>query len=139
MKIREMITMDIDVDVYDDVTDEVYCAFVGPTYMTKEGESHFAKVLDLEVELNDDCAIVLIDQYRDYASWEVAVGEFFNAVAGYCPSDLWDAWFTYEAPAPEGPVFTITIKNKNTYEAWELTVDADTPQKALLEMLGKMI
>ena len=66
MKVRDMIEMDMDIDVYDDVCEELAICFCCPVKLTAEGEKHFAEVLDYNVETvqDDDIvghAIILID------------------------------------------------------------------------------
>ena len=93
MKVKDLIKMGIDIDVYDDVCEELGIAFCGPIELTAKGASEFEDVLDYEVEINNHCCIVLIDQYED---WEFRLGrarKLFYSLAGYCSADDWDAWF----------------------------------------------
>lgn len=54
MKIKELLGMDIDVDVYDNVCEELSTAFVGPMYLTEAGKQKFADVLELDVYFGED-------------------------------------------------------------------------------------
>lgn len=92
MKIRDFIKMDIDIDVYDNVCDGIGIAYCGPMSLTEEGEKQFAEVMDYDIEIQDDVAIVDID--RD--NWRHMLRkakDFFYSVAGYCDADLFDKWF----------------------------------------------
>lgn len=94
MTVRELITQDIDIDVYDDVCEELAIAFCGPLELTECGKQKFAEVLDYELQLNDDCAIVCVDAPE--GEWQRRLRkakQFFNAAAGYCSSDDYDNWF----------------------------------------------
>ena len=69
VKVRDLIAQSIDIDVYDDVTEELGIAFCGPMELTDEGAEKFADVLDYDISLmrEDDnignliCAIVHVD------------------------------------------------------------------------------
>ena len=67
MTVRDFIAQDIEIDVYDNVTDGIEVCFIGPMELTDEGEKHFKKLLDLDIEINNDPgwqfenAYVLID------------------------------------------------------------------------------
>lgn len=96
MKIRDFIKRDIDIDVHDDVSGELYIAFVGPLELTPEGEEHFSDVLDLEIEVEagDNLATVHIDTPDD--SWKRklrAATDFFWSAAGYCSVTDYETWF----------------------------------------------
>lgn len=100
MKVRDMIEMDIDIDVYDDVCEELAICFCGPVKLTAEGEEHFAEVLDYNVETvqDDDIvghAIILIDgDDGDYWKRRLCKAkEFFSAAAGYCSEENYNSWF----------------------------------------------
>ncbi len=101
MTIRDLIQMEIDIDVYDDVCEELSIAFCGPQKLTEEGEKKFADIMDYPVEINQHsyggypAAIVLIDDPDD-AVWEEKLKKaksFFYSAAGYCACDDYDRWF----------------------------------------------
>lgn len=100
MTVRDFIAQDIEIDIYDDVTDEIGVCFTGPMELTAEGEEHFKELLDLDVEIKDapgwgDNAYVLIDG-DDGDAWEDRLEiakEFFYAAAGYCTDDEYHLWF----------------------------------------------
>ena len=98
--VREFIAQDVDIDVYDDVTDELAIAFVGPMELTEAGKEHFAPVLDFEIMVKEapgfgNNAYVMVDG-NDGDAWEKRLEqakEFFEAAAGYCSADDYDKWF----------------------------------------------
>lgn len=96
MKIKELLDKEIDIDVYDDVTETLGIAFCGPAKLTKTGEKYFAAALDLDVELFDDHAIVHVDGQEGV--WQKnfeAASEFFHAAAGYCAESSYNEWFDH--------------------------------------------
>ena len=99
MKVRDLIKMPIDIDMYDDVCEELAIAFCGPLVLTEEGEKQFAEVLEYEVTLhnNGSChvGIVEIDDEEDDV-WEARLKKakkFFYGAAGYCTVDEYEKWF----------------------------------------------
>lgn len=91
MKIRDLITMDIDIDVCDEYDERCYIAFCGPLKMTDEGEREFKQVLDrpVDVEQNERYASLPADN----ATEAQRLKEFFFSAAGYCSNSLWNLWF----------------------------------------------
>ena len=52
MKIKDLIKKDIDVEVYDNVTQEIIdISFVGPLELTEEGKEKFKEVLEYDIVL----------------------------------------------------------------------------------------
>ena len=99
--VRELLAMDIDVDVCDDVDESLYIAFVGPLQLSQWGEIEFAGALDLDVTLppedNDFCypACVHVD-HPDEKIWRRNLREarhLFESAAGYCTCDDYNTWF----------------------------------------------
>lgn len=101
MKVKDLIAMKIDVDVYDDVCEELGLAYCGSLMdVTDEGKAEFAEVMEYEVTLQSDSypwvAIVHIDDPDD-AVWESKLEKamaFFEAAAGYCSVEQYERWFT---------------------------------------------
>ena len=101
MKVRDLLPMEIDIDVYDDVCEELWIAYCGPMALTKAGKEHFAEVLDYELEYNP-CSygglpayIVKVDD-PDEKVWRDRLAkakEFFEAAAGYCSVNDFESWF----------------------------------------------
>ena len=101
MTVRELLPMEIDIDVYDDVCEELGIAFCGPLELTEEGKKKFAEVLDYELTLvphsygGFPAYIVHVDDPDDNV-WEDRLAkakEFFEAAAGYCSEDDFESWF----------------------------------------------
>ena len=92
MKIRDFIKQDIDIDVCDDYDESCYVAFCGAMGLTEEGEKKFADVLDFDISVYPDIAVI-----NDVEDDEQVgkLGELFYSMAGYCSKDEWDRWFYY--------------------------------------------
>lgn len=96
MTVRDLLKMEIDVDVYDSICDEIAIAFCGPVKLTEEGETHFSKVLDYPVEFNRDCSEVCVILDETEGVWQKQLRkakDFFWSLAGYCAVDDYDRWF----------------------------------------------
>ena len=94
MKVKDLLKQEIDIDVYDDVCDELAIAFCGPVELTDEGEEVFADVLDYEITLHNDVAIVGVDD--DDGIWQKKLKKakkLFYGMAGYCSIDNYRLWF----------------------------------------------
>ena len=81
MTVRDLLLTSEDVDIANDVTDALFPALCPPLYLTPEGEEHFARALDIPVELDDGVAVLLIDGESWKASYRAA-WELFTAGAG---------------------------------------------------------
>lgn len=99
MTVKDLIPMEIDIDVYDDVCEELAIAFCGPCKLTKEGKKEFAEVMNYEIELyscgGPQVVIVKVDD-PDEAVWQARLEKaktFFDAAAGYCACSDYDRWF----------------------------------------------
>ena len=99
MKIKEFITLDTDIDVYNDVCEELGIAFCGPAVLTEEGKKHFAEVLEYDIELDTTGEIwtsaVHVDG-DDGNKWKKRLRkaeEFFYSAAGYCADEDYQKWF----------------------------------------------
>jgi len=95
MKVRDFIKMEIDMDVYDDVCEALAIAFIGPQELTPVGEAQFSEVMDYDVEIYGDHAVVCVDD-DDPRVWQRKLRKakgFFEAAAGYCAADEYDEWF----------------------------------------------
>ena len=98
MRVKDLIAMEIDIDVYDDVCEELGIAFCGPLSLTEEGARHFADVLEYEVDRDVNYAVVGVDAPGD--AWKERLRkakEFFEAAAGYCRVEDYDRWFMEDA------------------------------------------
>lgn len=99
MTVKDLLTMEVDIDVYDNVCDDIGIAFCGPMKLTKSGQRKFASVLKLGVTLRnyngDVVAIVDVDD-PDNEEMERKLEkakELFYSFAGYCSCEDYDKWF----------------------------------------------
>lgn len=97
MKVKDLIKMDIDVDVYDNVCDDIGIAFCGALELTDAGKAKFEIALNLEVESLDDgvCIINVEDEFFP-DNWKFNLRQakdFFYSAAGYCSEADWNTWF----------------------------------------------
>lgn len=101
MTVRDLLKMEICVDVVDDVTEELYIAFDGPQALTREGEKEFALALDLEAEPSRDPNLWIIhvdsDDERTWKRRLRSAIKLFNGMAGYCSESDYDLWFREES------------------------------------------
>ena len=94
--IRDLLLMDVDIDVYDNVCESLAIAFCGPMNLTEEGEEHFKDVLDLPVSIYTDDNVAIIDVDDSEGVWQKKLKgakELFYALAGYCSVTDYDTWF----------------------------------------------
>lgn len=97
MKVKDLLTMDIDVDVYDNVCEELAIAFCAPVELTDAGKAHFEIALNLDIESLDDgvCIVDVEDEFFP-DNWEFKLqkaAEFFYSAAGFCPIKTYQKWF----------------------------------------------
>lgn len=99
MKVKDLIEQEIDIDVIDDVTDELYINFCGPLALTEQGKKKFAEVLEFGWHLHhnglETVAVIEIDDPEDkvWERRERKAIEFFEAAAGYCAVSEYHKWF----------------------------------------------
>lgn len=94
MKVKDLLPMEIDIDVYDNVVEELGIAFCGPFELTEEGKRKFEDVIEYDIEVNKDYGTAIVD--IDYDDWEDRLKKakrFFYSLAGYCDADDYDRWF----------------------------------------------
>lgn len=99
MKVRDLLEMDVSIDVYDNVCDELAIAFEGPMELTEAGLKKFGEVLEYRVYLHDNgvatVAIVDVDD-SDEGEFErklAAAKELFESMAGWCTVEEGKLWF----------------------------------------------
>lgn len=97
MTVRDLLKMEICVDVVDDVTEDLYIAFDGPQALTPEGEKEFALALDLEVRPGADSGlyVICVDD-EDDRTWKRRLrnaAKLFEGMAGYCSVPEYKLWF----------------------------------------------
>ena len=104
MKLKELLKLDIDVDVSDDYADQFedggrwfdsIIAFVGPCKLTEAGQEKYKNIMDLDVDVDESNAIVHIPEDEDekMEEMEKEVMLFFYAAAGYMSEDLYEEYF----------------------------------------------
>lgn len=79
IKIKDLLGVDICIDVYDDYVDELQINFSGPIWLTSYGRSLFSDVLDIEIDVDDDdqVAEVLLNDRPDPEHDLECVAKFF--------------------------------------------------------------
>lgn len=99
MKVRDLLEMEIDIDVYDNVCEELAIAFCGATRLTEEGKKHFANVLEYDVKILEDSffgKVAIVDVDDKEGIWQKKLEgakELFYSLAGYCPLTDYERWF----------------------------------------------
>lgn len=106
MKIKELLKLNIEVDVSNDYSDEftddcgtegfyACIAFAGPQKLTKEGEKHFERALDFDVDVDEKYATVHIPEGDDDQMEKdlTLVMMLFYGAAGNAPISFCDAFF----------------------------------------------
>lgn len=94
MKVKDLLPMEIDVDVYDDVCEEIAIAYCGANKLTPEGEKKFAEVLEYDITLHEIRGFCIV--HIDGDDWKRKLKlakEFFYSIAGYCDDDDFNKWF----------------------------------------------
>lgn len=91
MKVKDFITMDICVDVYDDVCEACAIAFCGPLIMTNRGRKYWSNILDSDVELMGDNVTAIVHASDENDARDIA--DFFESAAGFCSVEEYERWF----------------------------------------------
>lgn len=95
IKIGELITWPIDIDVCDDYDERVFVAFCGPLELTEAGEREFADVLERDAIISRDSRDCI--NFASLPAETVTEAErlrvFFHSAAGYCSDEKWHMWF----------------------------------------------
>lgn len=99
MKVKDLLEMEISVDVYDNVCDELAIAFEGPMELTEAGIEKFGEVLGYDVTFSNSGnfinAIVDVDD-EDEDEFERKLArakELFESLAGWCTMEEGREWF----------------------------------------------
>ena len=105
MKLKELLKLNTTVDVSDDYADQFedggrwfdsIIAFVGPCKLTEAGQEKYKDIMDLDVDVDDNYAIVHIPKDEDdekMEQMEKDVMLFFYAAAGYMSESLYKEYF----------------------------------------------
>ena len=97
MKVKDLLKMEIDVDVYDNVCEELAIAFCGPMSLTEEGKREFSDVLEYEVDYDENYNVAIVDV--DMPDWKTRLRkakDLFYGMAGYCADEDYEKWFIEE-------------------------------------------
>ena len=89
MKLKEFIRQEIDIDIVDDLTEDCYIAFCGPCSLTEEGEKYFEEVMNLDILIYDDIAVIHCESEKEVKLCRI----LFHGFAGFIPSNRWNKWF----------------------------------------------
>ena len=100
MKLKDLLPMEIDIDCYDNVCEEIGIAYCGPMELTEDGAKEFADVMEYKCEIVHDpigydvCIITVDDdpnmKWRDKLN---RAKEFLYSIAGYCADTDFNKWF----------------------------------------------
>ena len=97
MKIKDLLSLEIDIDIANTVTDDLWPAFCGPLALTSEGAKEFADVLELNItEIDTKSAVAVIQVDAPGELWKhnfIRAHKFFRAAAGYCAESEYSKWF----------------------------------------------
>lgn len=129
MKIRDLLTKEIDIDCGDDYDESILIAFCGPQRLTEEGYRKFAPVLDCFCEVDEyDCSCVLKLDGPDENETKMRVklaNLLFYGAAGYISEDKIKKYFVNK---PEEKEYTIKYTEKVVHY---FTVNGESPENAL--------
>ena len=100
MKIKDLLPMEIDIDCYDNVCEEIGIAYCGPMELTEDGAREFADVMEYSIEIikdqiGYDVCIITVDDDPNIR-WREKLNrakEFLYSIAGYCADTDYDKWF----------------------------------------------
>lgn len=98
IKVKDLLKMDVDVDVYDNITEELAIAFCGAVELTDEGNVYFSVILNREVELDEENGVAIIDCDDEFFPeldefYLEQAKELFYSAAGYCAEEKYNRYF----------------------------------------------
>lgn len=99
MTIRDLIKYRVDIDIYNNVTDEESICLCCPLELTSEGEKKWENVLDYSVDVTCDRGYYSAECICDddpNIKWEIKakkLNQFLYSVAGYCSDEDYNKWF----------------------------------------------
>lgn len=101
MKFKDFINQEVDLDIFDDYTEDLAVNFVGPGYkFTEEGLKKFQPLFDVDIMIDGDetFACLFLAEYDDETceKLERLAIRYFNWQAGYCKQETFDKYFIDE-------------------------------------------
>lgn len=99
MTIRDLIKYRVDIDIYNNVTDEDSICLCCPLELTSEGEKKWGDVLDYSVNVtcdNDYYSAECTCDDDPNIKWEIKakkLNQFLYSTAGYCSDEDYNKWF----------------------------------------------
>lgn len=130
IKIEDLLKMEIDRDVTDDYSDELYISFVGPIELTEYGKKEFRGILGLECDVYDDIIVAHCDaDDEDKSEYNLRkCAKLFGALA--LGSRNYRRWFVNEDDVLDDMkhglidiVDVDVLPDVDTYELPSLTAD----------------
>ncbi len=101
--VRDLLPLEIDIDIYNDIIDDMGICLCGPTKLTEKGEQEFKEVLDLPVEIIDPdtpyqtVMVKIDDPYEEvWKRRRKILLKFLWSAAGYVDEELYNEWFEEE-------------------------------------------
>ena len=101
--VKDLLKMDVDVDVYDNITEELAIAFCGSVELTDEGIAHFEVILNRPVEFDEESGVAIIDCHCEFFPEDLdefyldMAKELFYSAAGYCTEEKYSKYFKEDA------------------------------------------
>ena len=89
MKVKDLLKMDVDIDVCDDYDERCYIAFCGPQELKPAGKKQFKNALNADVDMHK--YIAWIHAETDTEADDLY--DFFYSMAGYCADSDYKKWF----------------------------------------------
>lgn len=89
MLVRDLLKMEVDIDVCDNYDERCYIAFVGPVKLTSKGKRKFASVLKLPIKFGRDIVILNCTNAKEASLLQ----DLFYGAAGYITQEEYDELF----------------------------------------------
>lgn len=94
LKIKDLLTREIDADVADEYDERLYIAYVGPVRLTDLGKKEFKDVLEYNATIFEslpyNCLNISIQTMT--AKEANRAKKFFEMLAGYCPESEYNKY-----------------------------------------------
>ena len=97
IKVKELMGMEIDIDICDDYDNSLFIAFCGAMRIKPEGKKEWADVLKYDIELDSTYPVatlrVSVDSEKETERRLSRAKKFFYSLAGYCADKDFEKWF----------------------------------------------